>query len=128
LGAVSKPLARQTLFASHSSPISASATFHQHSHAEETAMHHDSAPTTHLKLVDWVRAQQSLLEPDNVHWCDGSQEEYDSLVGDMVDKGVMIPLDSKLRPGSYLTRTDPADVARSESSTFICSEKEIDAG
>ncbi|KAF9942026.1 hypothetical protein BGZ67_003312 [Mortierella alpina] len=127
LGAISKPVARQTLFASHSSPLSASATFQQHSQAEEPSVL-DNAPTAHAKLVDWVRAQQSLLEPDNIHWCDGSQEEYDSLVADLVGKGVMIPLDDKLRPGSYLTRTDPADVARSESSTFICSRLKEDAG
>ncbi|KAG0036483.1 hypothetical protein BGZ82_004141 [Podila clonocystis] len=127
LGAVSKPVARQTLFASHTSPVSASATFH---HLKVDDAHHDHAhaPTSHVKLINWVRAQQSLLEPDNVHWCDGSQEEYDELVAGMVERGVMIPLNDKLRPGSYLTRTDPADVARSESSTFICSRQEIDAG
>lgn len=127
LGAVSKPVARQTLFASHTSPVSASATFHN---LKVDDAHHDHAhaPTSHAKLIDWVRAQQSLLEPDNVHWCDGSQEEHDELVAGMVERGVMIPLNDKLRPGSYLTRTDPADVARSESSTFICSRQEIDAG
>lgn len=88
----------------------------------------DGAPTSHAKLLNWVEAQQGLLEPQNVHWCDGSQEEYDRLVGELVEKGVMIPLNSKLRPGSYLTRTDPADVARSEGSTYICSRHEIDAG
>lgn len=125
LGAISKPLSRQTLFASHSSPLSGPATFHPQ--AEESHLH-DSPPTTHAKLLRWVRAQQALLEPDHVHWCDGSKEEYEEMVQGLVDRGVMIPLDSKLRPGSYLTRTDPADVARSESSTFICSRKEIDAG
>lgn len=125
LGAVSKPVARQTLFASHTSPVSASATFH---HLKVDDAHHEQAPTAHVKLINWVRAQQSLLEPDNVHWCDGSQEEHDELVAGMVERGVMIPLNDKLRPGSYLTRTDPADVARSESSTFICSRHEIDAG
>ncbi|KAF8923645.1 phosphoenolpyruvate carboxykinase [Dissophora ornata] len=128
LGAISKPVARQTLFASHTSPISASATFQQHSHDEAHSHDAYAAPTSHTKLVNWVRAQQTLLEPDHVHWCDGSQEEFDGLVKNLVDKGVMIPLDSKLRPGSYLTRTDPADVARSESSTFICSRQQIDAG
>ncbi|KAF9186689.1 hypothetical protein BGZ51_009811 [Haplosporangium sp. Z 767] len=126
LGAVSKPLARQTLFASHSSPLSASATIQQQAQSEEPPLL--DTPTNHAKLVDWVRAQQALLEPDNVHWCDGSQEECDGLVADMVERGVMLPLDSNLRPGSFLTRTDPADVARSESSTFICSRDQIDAG
>lgn len=125
LSAVSKPVARQTLFASHTSPVSASATFH---HLKVDDANHEQAPTAHVKLINWVRAQQSLLEPDNVHWCDGSQEEHDELVAGMVERGVMIPLNDKLRPGSYLTRTDPADVARSESSTFICSRHEIDAG
>lgn len=127
LGAVSKPVARQTLFASHTSPVSASATFH-HLKVDDAQHDHAHAPTSHVKLINWVRAQQSLLEPDNVHWCDGSQEEYDELVAGMVERGVMIPLNDKLRPGSYLTRTDPADVARSESSTFICSRQEVDAG
>jgi len=125
LGAISKPLSRQTLFASHSSPLAGPATFHPQ--AEESHLH-DSPPTTHAKLLRWVQAQEALLEPDRVHWCDGSKEEYEEMVQGLVDRGVMIPLDSKLRPGSYLTRTDPADVARSESSTFICSRKEIDAG
>ncbi|KAF8972817.1 hypothetical protein BGZ46_010059 [Entomortierella lignicola] len=131
LGAVSKPVSRQTLFASHTSPLSAMSQ-QQHAHSEASTMHDHvedfTAPTTHVKLINWVREQQGLLEPESVHWCDGSQEEYDDLVNDLVEKGVMIPLNSKLRPGSFVTRTDPADVARSESSTFICSQKEIDAG
>ncbi|KAG0365902.1 hypothetical protein BGZ54_006069 [Gamsiella multidivaricata] len=130
LGAASKPASRQTLFASHSSPLSASASasIQQHSQADDEASLHDDVPTSHRRLASWVRAQQALLEPDHVHWCDGSEEEYESLIKGMVKSGVMIPLDSKLRPGSYLTRTDPADVARSESSTFICSRHQIDAG
>ncbi|KAF9998611.1 hypothetical protein BGZ79_007712 [Entomortierella chlamydospora] len=134
LGAVPKPVSRQTLFASHTSPpLPASAmSRHQNTHSAASAMHDQgdeaNAPTSHIKLLNWVREQQRLLEPDNVHWCDGTQEEYDALVSDLVKKGVMIPLNSKLRPGSYMTRTDPEDVARSEGSTFICSQKKIDAG
>ncbi|KAF9424632.1 hypothetical protein BGZ94_008016 [Podila epigama] len=115
LGTASKPAARQTLFASHTSPVSASSLANVQSHF-------------HAKLVDWVRAQQELLEPDKVHWCDGTEQEYDMLVQDMVQRGVMVPLNEKLRPRSYLSRTDPADVARSEDSTFICSQDPMDAG
>jgi phosphoenolpyruvate carboxykinase (GTP) len=121
-------VARRTLFASRSLPVSASSAIKQHSQLDEASTHDSDAPTAHVKLVNWVGAQQALLEPDHVHWCDGSQEEYDKLVSDLVGKGVMIPLNSKLRPGSYLTRTDPEDVARSEGSTFICSRHQIDAG
>ncbi|KAG0236457.1 hypothetical protein BGX31_003952 [Mortierella sp. GBA43] len=128
LGAISTPVARRTLFASRSLPVSASSAIKQHSLLDEASTHDSDAPTAHVKLVNWVGAQQALLEPDHVHWCDGSQEEYDKLISDLVGKGVMTPLNSKLRPGSYLTRTDPADVARSEGSTFICSRHQIDAG
>ncbi|KAG0048910.1 hypothetical protein BGZ83_006204 [Gryganskiella cystojenkinii] len=93
LGAISKPLSRQTLFASHSSPLSGPATFHPQ--AEESHHIHDAPPTTHAKLLRWVQGQVSLLEPDHVHWCDGSKEEYEELVQGLVDRGVMIPLDSR---------------------------------
>ncbi|KAF9972258.1 hypothetical protein BGZ73_004662 [Actinomortierella ambigua] len=126
LGAVSTPASRGA-FPSQPVNASASASFQP----SEQHLHHDShstAPTTHAKLIEWVRAQAALLEPDHIHWCTGTREENDAMVQDLVQKGVMIPLNDKLRPRSFLTRTDPADVARSESSTFICSQNKDDAG
>ena len=96
--------------------------------AQVTPAMHCPAYVTNQKLKDWVAEVAQLTKPERIYWCDGSQAEYEALVKGMVQSGVMIPLNSKLRPRSYLTRTDPADVARSESSTYICSRHQIDAG
>ena len=84
--------------------------------------------TTHRQLIDWVDHWAGVLRPDAVHWCDGSQAEYEQLCSQMVESGTLIPLDSDARPNSYLARSDPGDVARVEDRTFICTERELDAG
>ncbi|HXR30576.1 MAG TPA: phosphoenolpyruvate carboxykinase (GTP) [Solirubrobacterales bacterium] len=86
------------------------------------------APTTHTQLLDWVGEIADLTQPDAVHWCDGSAEEYDSLAQTLIDAGTFERLSDAKRPNSYLALSDPADVARVEDRTFICSEREIDAG
>lgn len=84
--------------------------------------------TRNEKLVSWVEKMAELCQPDSVHWCDGSKEENDALCDLLVKKGTFIKLNEKKRPNSYLARSNPSDVARVESRTFICSEREIDAG
>jgi phosphoenolpyruvate carboxykinase (GTP) len=84
--------------------------------------------TSNTKLTAWVDEMIELCKPDAVHWCDGSQEEYDRLCQENVDAGVYVKLNEDKRPGSFLVRSSVEDVARLEDRTFICSEKEIDAG
>ena len=84
--------------------------------------------TKNQKLVSWVEKMAELCQPDAVHWCDGSKAEYDDLCALLVKKGTFIKLNEQKRPNSYLARSNPSDVARVESRTFICSAREIDAG
>jgi len=82
----------------------------------------------HPGLLDWVRDMVALCEPERIHWCDGSKAEYDALCEAMISAGSMLRLNAKKRPNSFLVRSDPADVARMEDRTFVCSASAEDAG
>src|SRR6201991_1055386 len=84
--------------------------------------------TSHRQLLSWVEEVAELTQPDAIHWCDGSAEEYDELCQALVDAGTFERLSEAKRPNSYLALSDPGDVARVEDRTFICSENEDDAG
>ena len=86
------------------------------------------AKTQNTKLLKWVEEVAALAQPKDIYWCNGSLEERDRLSALMVERGAFIKLNEELRPDSYLCRSDPRDVARVEDRTFICSEKEEDAG
>ena len=88
----------------------------------------DSAPTKHAELLRWVSEVAELTQPDRVVWSDGSDEEWDRLTADLQAAGTITKLNEDKKPNSFLAHSDPADVARVESRTFICSHREEDAG
>ncbi|HUZ30022.1 MAG TPA: phosphoenolpyruvate carboxykinase (GTP) [Solirubrobacteraceae bacterium] len=88
----------------------------------------NQASTNHAGLRAWVNEVAGLTEADEIHWCDGSAEEFDQLAQTLLDAGTFQRLSDAKRPGSYLALSDPADVARVEDRTFICSAEESDAG
>jgi phosphoenolpyruvate carboxykinase (GTP) len=87
-----------------------------------------SATTTNAKLKSWVDEWAAILQPQNIHWCDGTADEYNQLCQSLVDAGTFTKLDEAKRPNSYYAHSDPGDVARVEDRTFICSANESDAG
>lgn len=87
-----------------------------------------STRTKNTKLLAWVDKMADLCKPDSVHWCDGSQAEYDRLCQEMVKSGSFIELNKRKRPGCFLARSHPSDVARVEDRTFICAQTKEDVG
>lgn len=87
-----------------------------------------SGTTTNQRLKDWVAEWAEIMQPDDIHWCDGSADEYDRFAQALVDSGTFTKLDEAKRPNSYWAHSDPADVARVENRTFICAPTEVEAG
>ncbi|MDR2212624.1 MAG: phosphoenolpyruvate carboxykinase (GTP) [Pseudomonadales bacterium] len=91
-------------------------------------MESHKAQAANTKLATWVNEVATLCQPKAIYWCDGSQQEYERLCEELVQAGTFIKLNEALRPGCFLARSDPRDVARVEDRTFICSQRQADAG
>jgi len=85
-------------------------------------------PTKNQKLIAWVNEVAAMCQPDSIYWCNGTEAEYDAMAEKLVKAGAFIKLDESKRPNSYLCWSDPADTARVEDRTYICCEKQEDAG
>ena len=85
-------------------------------------------PASNKHLLRWVEKMAELPKPARIHWVDGSQEENDQLLAEMVESGMATKLNEKLWPNCYYFRSDPSDVARVEDRTFICSLSKDAAG
>ena len=84
---------------------------------------------TRLKaLSDWVAEVADLTQAEEIHWCDGSPEEYERFIGEMLESGDLVELNQTNYPGCYLHRSDPNDVARVEHLTYVCTSEQNDAG
>lgn len=91
-------------------------------------MKNSPAPTEHKELLQWVNEIATQCQPDLIHWCDGSDDEYNTICEDLVQKGTFIRLNPEKRPNSFACFSDPSDVARVEDRTYICSLRKEDAG
>ena len=119
---------RLTIDAALNPPQIPATTATVHRESRPTVRNDAIPPTAHGALLAWVDEIAALTRPDNVQWCDGSEAEWHAMARQLVAAGTLIPLNPTLRPNSFLARSDPRDVARVESRTFVCAPTPDDAG